>query len=139
MNSIINSMKEMVQQALPVSSNNYPVKSVAENLDYYRLESEEVINNRIKELDAEWDVERSVQLKASLLALSGLALGASLSKKWLMIPAAICSFFAVNAIQGAAIPVAGSFRTRKQIAEEQFGLNELLRKGYYKNLDSNNF
>lgn len=112
---------------------------MAENLDYYRLESEEVINNRIRELDAEWDVERSIQLKASLIALSGVALGVSLGKKWLMIPAAICSFFAVQAIQGGAIPVSGNFRTRKQIAEEQFGLKELLTKGAYKNLDSNNF
>ncbi len=138
MKNIINSMKEMVQQAIPVSSTTNTVKSVAENLDYYRLESEGVINKRIKELNAEWDAERSVQLKASLIALSGLALGASLGKKWLMIPAAICSFFAVHAIQGGAIPVSGNFRTRKQIAEEQFGLKELLTKGAYKNLDSNN-
>jgi hypothetical protein len=91
------------------------------------------------DLDTEWDVERSVQLKASLIALGEVALGVSLGKKWLMIPAAICSFFAVQAIQGGAIPVSGNFRTRKQIAEEQFGLKELLTKGAYKNLDSNNF
>lgn len=139
MKSIIHCMKEIVQQALPVSSSTNTIKCVAENLDYYRLESEEVINNRIRKLDAEWDVERSIQLKASLIALGGVALGVSLGKKWLMIPAAICSFFAVHAIQGGAMPVLGNFRTRKQIAEEQFGLKELLAKGAYKNLDSNNF
>ncbi len=138
MNNIINSIKEMVQQAIPVKPSTNTGKSVAENLDYYRLESEGVINNRIKELEAEWDVERSIQLKASLIAFSGLALGASLGKKWLMIPAAICSFFAVHAIKGGAMPVSGNSRTRRQIAEEQFGLKELLRKGSYKNLDSNN-
>ena len=139
MNNIINYVKELVQQAQPVSSGINTIKCVAENLDYYRLESEEVIKIRIRDLDSEWDVERSVQLKASLIALGGIALGVALGKKWLMIPAAMCSFFAVQAIQGGAIPVSGNFRTRKQIAEEQFGLKELLTKGAYKNLDSNNF
>ena len=136
---IINSMKEMVQHALSATNKNYTYKCVADNLDYYRFESEGVIKDRIKELNAEWDVERSVQLNASLIALSGLVLGAVLGKKWLMIPAAVCSLFAVQAMKGGSLPVTGNLRTRKQIAEEQFGLNELLKKGLYKNLDSNNF
>ena len=136
---IINSMKEMAQKAQPSTTSGHAYKSVADNLDYYRLESEEVIGVRIKELEVEWDVERSVELNASLLALSGLMLGASVGKKWLMIPAAVCSFFAIHAIKGSALPVIRNFRTRKQIAEEQFGLKELLKNGSYKNLDSNRF
>ena len=136
---IINSMKEMVQQLLSANNRRNKHKNVADNLDYYRFESEGVIKDRIKELDAEWDVERSVQLNASLLALSGVALGAALGKKWLMIPAAVCSLFAVQAIKGGSLPVAGNLRTRKQIVEEQCGLSNLLKNGSYKNLDSNNF
>ncbi|MCY7421614.1 MAG: hypothetical protein LH478_07705 [Chitinophagaceae bacterium] len=135
--NIINSTKKMVQHAKPAIGNSN--KGVADNLDYYRLESEEVIGTRIKELEAEWDVERTVELKASLLALSGIILGVSAGKKWLIIPAAICSFFAIHAIRGNRLPLTGNFRTRKQIAEEQFGLKELLKNGSYKNLDSNKF
>ena len=136
---IINLMKEMVQQSLSANNRRNTHKNVADNLDYYRFESEGVIKDRIKALDAEWDVERSVQLNASLLALSGVALGAALGKKWLIIPAAVCSLFAVQAIKGGSLPIARKLRTRKQIVEEQCGLSNLLKNGSYKNLDSNNF
>ena len=136
---IINSMKEMVQETLTLNTSRNTHNNVADNLDYYRFESEGVIKDRIKELNTEWDVERSVQLKVSLLALSGVALSAVLGKKWLMIPAALCSLLAVHAIKGGSLPGPRKLRTRKQIAEEQCGLSNLLKNGSYKNLDSNNF
>src|SRR4051812_42032987 len=43
------------------------------------------IGRRLKELDAEWDIERAIEANASALAFAGVALGATVDKRWLAI------------------------------------------------------
>ena len=45
----------------------------------------EQIDRRLRELDREWDVERTREANASTLAFIGLALGAFLSPWWLIV------------------------------------------------------
>jgi len=58
----------------------------------YEGRDQEAITRRIKELEAEWDIERSLELNASTLALTGLILGATVNKKGLIVPGIVLPF-----------------------------------------------
>jgi hypothetical protein len=79
----------------------------------------ETISRHIDQLDREWDVERVLQTNASILALSGVMLGASVNRKFLVLPAAVLSFFLQHAVQGWCPPVLVfrrmGIRTRQEI------------------------
>src|SRR4051812_1306934 len=61
------------------------------NIRRYANSSPEVIQRRIEELDKEWDIERALEANASTLALTGLVLGVTVNRKWLMLPGAVLS------------------------------------------------
>lgn len=87
------------------------------------------LSARIDELDREWDIERTLQTNASVLALSGLALGIAVSKKWLLVPGVVLPFLLQHAVQGWCPPLPImrrlGFRTRKEIDREKYALKVL--------------
>lgn len=89
----------------------------------------EEIDARLSELDAEWDVERMLQAKASALAFTGLVLGMTASRKWLVLPGLVTMFLFQHAIQGWCPPVPVlrrlGFRTQTEIEQERYGLKAL--------------
>lgn len=50
-------------------------------------------DNRLLELDREWDVERVLETNASLLAFTGVALGFAVNRRFLWLPAVVTAFF----------------------------------------------
>ena len=52
----------------------------------YSTRSRSDMTRRIEELDREWDMERLLETNASAIAFTGLALGLTHSKKWLIVP-----------------------------------------------------
>ncbi len=92
----------------------------------YAARSEADITHRIKELDREWDMERLLETNASMLALTGLVLGATHSRKWLIVPGVVLPFLFQHAVQGwcPPMPVFRRFgvRTRKEIDREKYAL-----------------
>jgi hypothetical protein len=44
------------------------------------------IERRLRELDAEWDIERLLEANAATLAFAGTALAATVHKRWLALP-----------------------------------------------------
>ena len=90
------------------------------------------INQRITELDAEWDIERVLTLNASTLTLLGLALGATKDKRWLALPVTVMAFLFQHSVQGWCPPLPVfrkmGIRTRGEIDREKYGLKELLAK-----------
>jgi len=46
------------------------------------ISSPETIDTRLRELDREWDIERVLELNASLLTLTGVVLGKFVNRKW---------------------------------------------------------
>jgi len=63
------------------------------------------IEQRLRELEKEWDVERVLQTNASILVLLGTVLGARVDRRFLLLPAAVLSFFAQPALQGWCPPI----------------------------------
>jgi hypothetical protein len=87
------------------------------------------IDRRLKELDEEWDIERALEANASTIALSGIILGATLSKKFFLLSATVLGFLCQHAIQGWCPPVPIlrrlGFRTQTEIEEERYALRLL--------------
>ncbi len=96
-----------------------------------RLEgaSADEISARLQQLDQEWDVERLLQTNASILVLLGVALGTTVNKRFLLLPAAVFSFFAQHALQGWCPPIPLfrrlGVRTQREIERERYALKAL--------------
>lgn len=96
------------------------------------------ITRRIGELDREWDMERLLETNASTVAFTGLVLGVTHSKKWLIVPGIVLPFLFQHAVQGWCPPVPVlrrlGVRTRKEINREKYALKVL--RGDFDNADS---
>src|SRR5829696_152213 len=60
----------------------------------------QAIEQRLAELDQEWDVERWVETLAPTFTLVGMGLGLTISRKWFVLPLAVQAFFLQHALQG---------------------------------------
>jgi hypothetical protein len=88
-----------------------------------------IIDARIAELDHEWDIERVLALNASSLIALGMALALRIDRRFLLLPAAVLTFFVQHQLQGWCPPVPLlrrlGFRTAREIAREKFALKAL--------------
>lgn len=84
---------------------------------------------RIKALEAEWDIERAIELNASALAFIGTALGFFVHPYWLALPALVTAFLFQHALQGWCPPVPAlrrmGFRTAYEIEQERQALKAI--------------
>lgn len=87
------------------------------------------IPRRLRELDAEWDVERMLETMSSAVSLTGLTLGLTVNKRFFVLPVVVQAFFLMHAIQGWCPPLPVlrrlGFRTREEIDEERYALKAL--------------
>jgi hypothetical protein len=63
------------------------------------------IDRRLGELDQEWDIERMLEANAASVAFAGTLLGATVDKRWLVVPALVGAFLFQHAVQGWCPPV----------------------------------
>ena len=120
---------EPVRAVTPGPVQEHLDQEIQEHITAYANRSKEDISARIRELDREWDIERLLELNASSLALAGTMLGATVSRKWLTLPAIVLAFLFQHAVQGWCPPIAlfrrlGA-RTRKEIDLEKYALKVL--------------
>lgn len=89
----------------------------------------ETVVGRLRELDREWDIERALETQASALAFVGVALGATVDRRWLALPAVVTAFLFQHALQGWCPPVPVlrrlGFRTAREIEAERMTLKLL--------------
>ncbi|MEX0775647.1 MAG: hypothetical protein WD042_08010 [Phycisphaeraceae bacterium] len=94
------------------------------------------IEQRLEELDHEWDIERCVETLAPSLTLLGLGLGLTVSRKWFIVPAVVQAFFLQHAVQGWCPPVPIlrrlGVRTAHEIDQERNALKSL--RGDYRHI-----
>lgn len=87
------------------------------------------VDKRLAELDREWDTDRLLETEASAMGLMGLALGAFVHRKWLLLPAMVASSVLLHA-QTGRYPLMPLFRrlgvrTAREIARERYALKAL--------------
>jgi hypothetical protein len=95
------------------------------NIAYFAQHPDE-IPARLDELDREWDIERVLETQASSLVLAGTALGATVDKRFLLLPAVVAAFLLQHALQGWCPPVPVlrrlGVRTASEIEAERYAL-----------------
>jgi len=94
----------------------------------YFSKNPDLIDGRLRELDAEWDIERVLEANAAGLSLLGILM-AGRNRKWLILPFAVAGFLMQHALQGWCPPVPLfrrlGIRTTKEINEERYALKVL--------------
>lgn len=92
----------------------------------------QAIERRIDELDREWDVERWLEVNASTLALTGLVLGVTVHRRWLLLPGIVLPFLLQHGLQGWCPPLPVlrrlGVRTRGEIDREKYALTQALER-----------
>jgi len=87
------------------------------------------IQQRLDELDREWDIERLLETVAPTLSLTGLALGVLRDRRFLLVPLVVQAFFLQHAIQGWCPPMPVlrrlGVRTAEEISQERNALKAL--------------
>lgn len=97
------------------------------------------IDDRLQELNHEWDVERTIQLNAAVLAIAGTALGILVNRRWFALPVLAATFMAQHSIQGWSPLVflfkRFGFRDKTEISREKYALKAL--RGDFKRIGAN--
>jgi hypothetical protein len=100
---------------------------IEDNIHYYERHRGE-IPARLRELDAEWDIERALEANAAAIGFVGVALGAH-DRRWLALPALVTAFLFQHAVQGWCPPLPVlrrfGFRTSYEIEQERQALKAL--------------
>lgn len=103
-------------------------EEIEERVEWYAAHRSQIAA-RLKQLDAEWDIERTLELNASALAFTGVLLGTTLDKRFYLLPAVVTAFLFQHAVQGWCPPLpvlrAIGFRTAREIEIERNALKAL--------------
>lgn len=119
---------ERVEQNTPPSINREVQAGIRESVRWHASHPAH-IQDRLDELDREWDIERTLEANAATLALSGTVLAATIDKRWLALPAIVTGFLLQHAVQGWCPPLPIlrrlGFRTAREIEMERTALKAL--------------
>jgi hypothetical protein len=125
---------DRVRHSTPLAVNRAIDDETDRNISRYLGLDAESVERRIDALDREWDVERILEVNASLLALTGLALGMTHNRKWLALPAIVLPFLLMHGVQGWCPPLPLlrrlGVRTRGEIDREKYSLLDSLPATY---------
>lgn len=128
----LNPGKDRVRKVTSEEINQKIKDEIEKNTRYYSSRNADEIKDRIKTLEEEWDVERVLELNASLVALCGIILSSIHNKKWLIFSGIVTGFLAQHAIQGWCPPIPLfrrlKIRTQKEIETERHALLNILEK-----------
>jgi len=105
-------------------------QQLRENIARIKGADRQAIEQRLSELDREWNVERAIELEAPTMILLGLALGSLSNRKWFAVSAMAASLVILHNVQGwyPLLPVfrAAGLRTAEEIEQERMALKALL-------------
>ncbi len=127
---------ENVRKVTAESKNALIDQMILSNIRKYSEKSDAEISQRIVELDKEWDIERTLALSMSALALFGITSSLVFNRVSIILPILLLLFFIWHAFQGwcPPIPLLRYFkiRTRPEIDREKYALKAM--RGDFKGL-----
>jgi len=101
----------------------------ARHLARYYAASQSEIDQRLRELDEEWDIERALEANAATFTLIGLGLGTLVNRKFFAFSGVIAGFLLQHAVQGYCPPMTvlrrRGYRTPQEIERERYALKAL--------------
>jgi hypothetical protein len=111
-------------------------EQIERNVAFYATQPDEVIAERVRELQQEWSINRYLQAKVAAMGLLGGLLGFALSKKWALLTIGGFGFLLFHGLRGwdPRIPALRrlGLRTRSEIDRELYALK--VARGDFKNL-----
>ncbi len=120
---------ERVIQHTPARVNEAIDEQMRDSVARYASASPQLLDQRLRELDHEWDVERTTATVASLGLLAGMGIAAVFGTIWLILPALIAGCLLLHALVGwsPALPVIRQLgcRTAREIDHERYALKAL--------------
>ena len=123
---MIPSTTTRVQENTDEAINERISRQTEDNVLRFAGAGKEQINQRLRELDREWDVERTLEANAASLALLGLGLGAFVDRRLFVVPAIVAGFLLQHAVQGWCPPIpilrGLGIRTTSEIDSERYAL-----------------
>ena len=124
---------DRVRRSTPEHINRQIDSDTDANIASVAGQSRAAIDRRIAELDREWDIERLLEVNASTLALTGLVLGVTINRKWLLLPGIVLPFLLQHGLQGWCPPLPVlrrlGVRTRGEIDREKYALAKMVGMG----------
>ena len=100
-----------------------------QNSIYFYRRNPQLIEDRLEELDKEWDIERVLETNASTLIVGATALGFLVNKKLFAVPFVVGAFLLQHALQGWCPPLPIlrrlGYRTTSEIQEERSALENI--------------
>jgi hypothetical protein len=132
---MIGNSKDRVPDQTAEHINKKIAQQTEQNITYYAAHQDE-IDQRLDELDQEWDIERALETGASSFMLTGLLFGMTRNRAWYLFSGVIAGFLLQHALQGWCPPLPVfrrlGFRTRHEIDQERFALKAI--RGDFKDL-----
>jgi len=117
---------QRVPQNTPECFNDEIRRKTEQSIAHYAARGSAAIERRLAELDEEYDIERWLETNASIVSLVGLTLGATVDRRWFILPAAVAGFLLQHAVQGWCPPLPilrrMGIRTASEIAYERYAL-----------------
>lgn len=122
---------------LPTTSNRVPEQTSPESNRHIRCSTDQrvaafqnaspaVLERRVSQLENEWDTERALEANAASIVIAGVFLGATISRKWFLLPGVVGIFLLQHALQGWCPPLpimrGLGVRTQREIDEERMAL-----------------
>jgi hypothetical protein len=127
--SLIATTAERVPRHTSPSINQHIREQTRDRVLQLSLGGIDAIDARLEELDREWDIERCLETGAATLMLSGLALAATVDRRWTVLPAAVAAFLLQHALQGWCPPLPVfrrmGVRTADEINRERYLLTSM--------------
>ncbi len=120
------------------SANNRILEQTEANIKVHRNASPQQLTRRIKELEEEWDIERTLEANAAGVVLLGVGLGAIVDRRFFALPGLVAGFLLQHALQGWCPPLPifryYGVRTQSEIDREIYALKVL--RGDFRSVDA---
>ena len=129
--------EERVRSSTSPSQNEKIDRETKTNLARYKDLDSLTIQERIKELDKKWDIERTLMFNAATLSMTGALLAIFVNRKWAIMPAVVTSFLIQHTLQGWCPPLplfrAMGIKSREELDREKYALKAL--RGDFKHVN----
>jgi hypothetical protein len=129
-------IRDRVRKNTPEAVNINKDRALYDRINHYRDFSQGEITVRLEKLQKEWDIERTLEVNASALGITGILLGTFYRRRWFLLPAVVTAFLLQHGVQGWCPPVSFfrwlGIRTRQEIDEEIYAMKVL--RGDFKNI-----
>lgn len=126
---MIPSTTERVPKFTHQRVNDYISERTRENVAQYAAASPQRLDERVRQLDHEWDVDRVTAMVVGVGLAAGAILTVAFGIGWVLVPTALTASLLTHAVFGWSplLPVVRrlGFRTECEIAHERFALKAL--------------